>query len=233
MSLLSFSVRVLPFGIGIDHRRHSLVPNGKYHTIFPDISVQAVPINHGIAESGPYTSTAFFIRSNSHPSKREFLFFGDVEPDSVTSSTPKTINVWRKAAPMIPNTLSTIFIECSWLSGREDEMLYGHLTPEHLRDELIALATEVYHSRGGESSASTSRLRPQRKRQKRNPSSDELRGVLTGVRVYIIHCKDQPIPLDGPPTSAREIIVGQVRSLVQAAELGAEILSADQGMHIS
>ncbi|KAJ3983636.1 cAMP phosphodiesterases class-II-domain-containing protein [Lentinula detonsa] len=206
-----------------------LTPNGKYHSVFPDTSVQIVPINHGTTDLGPYSSSAFFIRSDSHPSKREFLFFGDVEPDSITSSTPKIINVWRKAAPMIPNTLSTIFIECSWPSGRPDDMLHGHLTPEHLRDELIALATEVYHFRRSNSSSSS---RPQRKRQKRNAlSADELRGLLTGVRVYIIHCKDQSASVDGPST--RELIAGQVRSLVEAAELGAEILSADQGMYIS
>ncbi|KAJ3728879.1 cAMP phosphodiesterases class-II-domain-containing protein [Lentinula raphanica] len=208
---------------------YSPIPaNGSYHTVFPDVSVQLVPINHGTTDSGPYSSSAFFIRSDSHPSKREFLFFGDVEPDSITSSTPKIINVWRKAAPMIPDTLSTIFIECSWPSGRPDDMLHGHLTPEHLRDELVALATEVYYFRN---SSSRGRLRPQRKRQRRTTlSADELRGLLTGVRVYIIHCKDQSSLDDGP--SIRAIIAGQVRSLVQAAELGAEILSADQGMYI-
>ncbi|KAJ3806602.1 cyclic-AMP phosphodiesterase [Lentinula aff. lateritia] len=207
-----------------------LVPNGKYHTVFPDISVQIVPINHGTTDVGPYSSSAFFIRSDSHPSKREFLFFGDVEPDSVTSATPKIIDVWRRAAPMIPNTLSTIFIECSWPSGRPDDMLHGHLSPEHLRDELVVLATEVYHSRRSSSGASS---RPKRKRQKRNPSvsADELRGLLTGVRIYIIHCKEQSTQVEGPPT--RELIVGQVRALVQATGLGAEILSAKQGMHIS
>ncbi|KAJ4488326.1 cyclic-AMP phosphodiesterase [Lentinula aciculospora] len=206
-----------------------LAPNGKYYTVFPEISVQIVPINHGTTDSGPYSSSAFFIRSDSHPLKREFLFFGDVEPDSITSSTPKIINVWRKAAPMIPNTLSTIFIECSWPSGRPDDMLHGHLNPEHLRDELVALATEVYHSRRSTSGGAS---RPQRKRQKRNPlSSNELRGLLSGVRVYIIHCKDQSSPVHG--SSTQELIAGQVRSLVQAAELGAEILSANQGMHIS
>lgn len=208
----------------------SLVPNGKYHTVFPDISVQIVPINHGTTDVGPYSSSAFFIRSDSHPSKREFLFFGDVEPDSITSATPKIIDVWRKAAPMIPNTLSTIFIECSWPSGRPDDMLHGHLSPEHLRDELVVLATEIYHSRRSSSGGGS---RPKRKRQKRNPSvsADELRGLLTGVRIYIIHCKEQSTQVEGPPT--RELIVGQVRALVQTAGLGAEILSAEQGMYIS
>ncbi|KIK63768.1 hypothetical protein GYMLUDRAFT_40834 [Collybiopsis luxurians FD-317 M1] len=208
-----------------------LVPDGKYHTVFPNISVQAVPINHGTNELGPYASAAFFLRSDSHPSKREFLFFGDVEPDSVASTTTKTINVWRKAAPMIPHTLSTIFIECSWPSGRQDDMLHGHLSPEHLRDELVALATEVYFARRGPSSSQSTSRQPQRKRQKRNPPSHDLRGVLMGVRVYIIHVKDQPAQVHGIPI--REVVVGQVKSLIQEAGLGVEILLADQGMHIT
>ncbi|KAF5391943.1 hypothetical protein D9757_001680 [Collybiopsis confluens] len=207
-----------------------LVPNGKYHPVLPGISVQIVPINHGTNELGHHISAAFFLRCDSHPSKREFLFFGDVEPDSVTAASPKTINVWRKAAPMIPHALSTIFIECSWPSDRRDDMLHGHLSPEHLRDELVALANEVYFSRSGSNAGSSQR--PQRKRQKRNPPSiDQLQGILTGFRVYIIHCKDQSTPQNDVPI--KEVILGQVRSLIEEAGLGAEILSADQGMYIT
>lgn len=61
---------------------------------------------------------------------------------------PQTINLWRTIAPNISSgTLSTLFIECSWPSGRPDSHLYGHLTPEHLHDELVALATEVVKHR--------------------------------------------------------------------------------------
>ena len=56
--------------------------------------------------TGAYESTAFFIRHD--PSEQEFLFFGDVEPDSL-AETPQTINVWRAAAPKIPEKLSYIY----------------------------------------------------------------------------------------------------------------------------
>ena len=70
-----------------------------------------------------------------------------------------------------------------------------------------------------------------RKKHKRNPlSPQELTGALSGVRIYIIHCKadlerkyDQPI---------HEVIAGQVRSLVEKRGLGAEIVAAYQGMSI-
>ncbi|KAK7043747.1 3',5'-cyclic-nucleotide phosphodiesterase pde1 [Paramarasmius palmivorus] len=202
-------------------------PNETYQAIFPDVSVQTVVINHGSNQSGTYESAAFFVRDDI--SKQEFIFFGDVEPDSL-AAVPRTINVWRLAAPRIGHTLSTIFIECSWPSGRPDDCLFGHLNPEHLTNELTALATEVYYHRNSQQTTSKS-VKPQKKRQKRNPPTlGELRGVLDGVRVYIIHCKDQlDEPLDRP---MREVIWEQVKSLMNPLELGVEILSAAPGMHI-
>ncbi|KAJ6618282.1 hypothetical protein B0H10DRAFT_2164196 [Mycena sp. CBHHK59/15] len=84
---------------------------------------------HGHNEAGNYDSAAFFIRYD--PTGHEFLFFGDVEPDSI-SRTPQTINVWLLLA-----------------SARSDDTLYGHLKPEHLVSELEVLATEVVKVRNG------------------------------------------------------------------------------------
>lgn len=104
-------------------------------------------VTHGHNDTtGVYESTAFFLRHD--PSGQELLFFGDVEPNSV-ASRPLTLATWRAAAPMIPETLCAIFIECSWPLGRREDLLYGHLSPEHLADELAALATEVVRVRGG------------------------------------------------------------------------------------
>ncbi|TFY56352.1 hypothetical protein EVG20_g8954, partial [Dentipellis fragilis] len=79
-----------------------------YRNIFRDVSVRMMPLNHGQAQSGPYESSAFFLRHD--PTRQEFLFFGDVEPDSI-SAAPQSIAVWRAAAPMVPDTLSAVFIE--------------------------------------------------------------------------------------------------------------------------
>src|SRR6266566_2851510 len=82
--------------------------NEGYRTIFPDVSVKAMPVWHGKNDTlGDYESTAFFIRHDL--TGQEFLFFGDVSPDSLCeSSKPQTISVWRAAASKIPSTLSTI-----------------------------------------------------------------------------------------------------------------------------
>lgn len=185
----------------------SLPPDNKYHPLSPSLSARSFPLNHGRNPSGTYTSTAFLIRHD--PSAKEFLFFGDLEPDTL-APTPRTIDVWRAVAPKIPSTLSTLFIECSWPLARPIHALYGHLGPEHLVDELEALAREVVLAR-----RSTSR--PVRKRRKPNPE-----GALSGVRVVVMHCKE----------AMAGVILEQVRALVQQRRLGAEVVGATQGMSI-
>ncbi|KAI0282146.1 cAMP phosphodiesterases class-II-domain-containing protein [Russula aff. rugulosa BPL654] len=202
--------------------------NEGYKTIFPDVSVKAMPVSHGKNDTlGDYESTAFFIRHD--PTCQEFLFFGDVSPDSLCeseSSEPQMIAVWRAAAPKIPSKLSTIFIECSWPSGRSDEQLYGHLSPEHLVDELAALAAEVVGVRNAAAASSTAKSNgPKRKKRKRRHSEP-----LAGLRIYIIHCKDDLEHKFSRPIS--HVIRDQVEELVRAKGLGAEILSAEQGMTI-
>jgi cAMP phosphodiesterase len=200
-----------------------------------------MPLSHGKSNSAAnqYESSAFFVRHD--PTSKEFLFFGDVEPDSIAAS-PQTIKVWRAAAPKIPDTLSTIFIECSWASGRKDDLLYGHLTPEHLVAELTALASEVVLARtarrGGKEQVVPQSPRtgsPLRKKPRKGSGSSSasneggLRGALDGLRVHIIHCKDTMENGDRP---IGHLICDQVRDLVQAMGLGAEILPTDQGMRI-
>jgi cAMP phosphodiesterase len=183
-------------------------------------------LNHGRNSLGQYSSSAFFIRHD--PSQREFLFFGDVEPDTVAEK-PRTINVWRAAASKIPDTLSCVFIECSWPSGRKDDLLFGHLNPEHLGNELAALAAEVVKHRMTVRRVESDHS-PARKKQRRSSvtlTPQDLHQALAGVRVYIIHCKDGDT---GSP--ARDIIIEQCRQVVKEKGLGAEVLLASQGMHL-
>ncbi|KAJ7168116.1 cyclic-AMP phosphodiesterase [Mycena crocata] len=199
--------------------------NDAYETLIPNVSVCGFPVSHGHNEAGNYDSSAFFIRYD--PSGHEFLFFGDLEPDALSLS-PQTINVWRAAAPKIPASLSTIFIECSWPSSRSDDMLYGHLKPEHLVTELEVLAREIIKVRNASSST-----RPARKKQRMNPNASppiDVRGALEGLRVFVIHCKDT---LDGAPDRPNQtLIIEQIKTLVEVKGLGVEILAARQGMRI-
>ncbi|KAK0483282.1 cAMP phosphodiesterases class-II-domain-containing protein [Armillaria novae-zelandiae] len=203
------------------------LPSGTYHTIFPSVSVRTFLLNHGLNESkGVYQSSAFFIRHDT--SEKEFLFFGDVEPDSIAKKA-RNKQVWKEAALKIPEVLSTIFIECSWEKGRPDNLLFGHLSPEHLVDELESLAKEVEAVNPQKDSTSSPDSSPQRKKQKRNSLDTGARGVLNGVRIYIIHCKDV---MDGAHIR-RAKIVDEVRKLIELKGLGLQIFAAEQGMHIS
>ncbi|KAI0028358.1 cAMP phosphodiesterases class-II-domain-containing protein [Vararia minispora EC-137] len=201
-----------------------------YTEIIPNISVRVMPISHGWTAdgTGTYDSTAFFVRHI--PTASEFLFLGDVEPDTL-SARPRTHAVWAAAARRIPGSLSTLFIECSWPADRKDQELYGHLSPVHLHAELCALACEVVAVR------TASRMQangggPARKRRRRNPlSAPDVCGALRGLRVFIIHCKDATEDDSERPVTV--LITEQVKALVDADELGAEILHAAQGMRIS
>ena len=215
-----------------------------------------MPVLHGTNDTlGDYESSAFFIRHD--PTGQEFLFFGDVSPDTLASK-PHNIAVWRAAAPKIPSTLSAIFIECSWPSGRPDELLYGHLSPEHFVHELAVLAGEVVALRGNTDAGVAAAAAPtpkgsntgkatddeaqahapprpkRRKMRRRNrsaedgPSSSE---PLAGLRVYITHCKDDLEQKYSRPIC--HVIRDQVEALVRARGLGAEVVCAEQGMTIS
>ncbi|KAL7283169.1 hypothetical protein ACG7TL_002595 [Trametes sanguinea] len=229
-------------------RLSRLSPEDGYVSIADSLSVRTMVVSHGpssptssSSEHPPYESSAFFLRHD--PSARELLFFGDVEPDAL-STHPQNRDVWRTAAPKIPDVLSALFIECSWPHGRPDEQLYGHLSPAHLTEELCNLAREVVASRarsrvtsGDEYSSSSDSERPSiggRKRLRRSDSDVQdidVRGALSGLRVYIIHCKDDLQETYESPI--HEVITGQVRTLVDDRGLGAEIVAVEQGMLIS
>lgn len=216
----------------------TLPADGNYFKINREISVCSMPLTHGLTMTmAIYESTAFFIRNNI--SKEEFLFFGDVEPDSI-SSKPQTIDVWKTAASKIPGTLTAIFIECSWPSGREDKMLYGHLSPQHLVDELVVLAKETYrfnklsepksngdHSEGTQNGPGT---RSRKKKRLNSISLASLRGVLNGLPIYIMHCKGDVDGIYDRPIN--HIIADQVKELLEGKELGVQVIAVEQGMHI-
>ncbi|KAI9067073.1 hypothetical protein FKP32DRAFT_1564511 [Trametes sanguinea] len=228
-------------------RLSRLSPQDGYVPITESLSVRTMVVSHGpssptssSSEHSPYESSAFFLQHV--PSARELLFFGDVEPDAL-SSRPNNRDVWRTAAPKIPAVLSALFIECSWPDGRADEQLYGHLSPAHLTEELCNLAREVVASRvrsrvnpDEDSSSNSDTERPNTRRRKRLRRSDsdvqdvDVRGALAGLRVYIIHCKDDLKETFDRPI--HEVIAGQVRALVDDRGLGAEIIAVEQGMLI-
>ncbi|UZJ57431.1 hypothetical protein CBS101457_006751 [Exobasidium rhododendri] len=101
-----------------------------------------VTISHRHSPSPPaLDSTAFFI-TNTQTGK-DVLFFGDVEPDSISQS-PRNKKVWTHAAlKYVEGNLNTIFLECSFPAAHPTEHLYGHLSVNFLFDELRSLSRLV------------------------------------------------------------------------------------------
>ncbi|KAG8863742.1 3',5'-cyclic-nucleotide phosphodiesterase pde1 [Tulasnella sp. 330] len=219
-------------------------PQGAYTIVAPDISTRAMPITHGVCShnsDNAYESSAWFVRNDKTGS--EFLYFGDVEPDSI-SNKPRTHSVWKAAAAKIlSGKLNTIFLECSWRSDRPNAMLFGHLSPPHVLDELRNLATEVKtheerpklapRPRPSLFSIILSALGIASKPQKLPPPSpplpdSQLLGALKGIRLIVTHCKSSPEAFPDGATIA-DVICEEIRSLTDAVGLGVTIVAAKQG----
>lgn len=93
------------------------------------------------SRASSHTTTTYTNKST------EILIFGDVEPDSLSSS-PRTQLIWNEAAPKVAaGILRGIFIECSYTDAQADAVLFGHLAPRHVVAELSALADTVEQER--------------------------------------------------------------------------------------
>jgi cAMP phosphodiesterase len=114
----------------------------KYHyvTLMPEqeiaadrtpLYVRAWPLSHG----KPYESTAFLIRSGDN----YLLYLGDTGADTIEQSDRLHI-LWEGIGPLIKaGKLKAIFIETSFPNEQPDKLLFGHLTPRLLMQEIQAL----------------------------------------------------------------------------------------------
>jgi cAMP phosphodiesterase len=150
-------------------------------------------------------STAYFIRTESTLTtpKREILIFGDVEPDSLSLS-PRTALIWAEAAPKIAaGILTGIFIEVSYTNAQGDAVLFGHLAPRHLLNELVNLADLVKESKK-EHEREREEARQTRKR-KRASKSDTLHidaplSERKAKAIQMAKCVDTPFQAMAPYT---------------------------------
>lgn len=95
------------------------------------MQVKAFPLSHG----EPYQSTAFLIRSGD----AYLLYLGDTGADTIEHAG-KLQQLWQVAGPLIKaGRLHAIFIETSFPNSQPETLLFGHLTPYLLMDELQRL----------------------------------------------------------------------------------------------
>ncbi|THV55099.1 hypothetical protein BGAL_0014g00290 [Botrytis galanthina] len=202
-----------------------------------------------------YTSSACFIHDIA--SGNEILIWGDVEPDSL-SLFPRNKQVWQDAAPKIAaGILKGIFIECSYDDSRPDDLLFGHLTPRYVVEELKILAAETekcredLRRRGSDRASSsispTGNLDMLRKpitiREKDKKSHPPLAtsanyisshgrafgsGVLKGVKIIIIHVKDKLDDKEDP----RVNILKELREYEEEFNFGCDFVVSEKGMSV-
>ena len=75
------------------------------------------------------------------------LYFGDTGSDRVENST-KLASVWKAIEPKIKyGKLKAIMLEVSFPNSQPEKLLFGHLTPNLMNEELKNLAKEVGQSK--------------------------------------------------------------------------------------
>lgn len=88
-----------------------------------------------LSHSSPYKSSAFLIRYN----KDYVLYLGDTGADTIEKSN-RLRELWQSIAPLVKEKkLKGIFIEVSFPDEQPDNLLFGHLTPRLLMNEMKVL----------------------------------------------------------------------------------------------
>jgi 3',5'-cyclic-nucleotide phosphodiesterase len=97
------------------------------------LAVTAFQLSH----SNPYKSTAFLVSSSG----AYLLYLGDTGADT-TEHTNNLYLLWQLIAPLIKEKkLKAIFIEVSFDNTQPDKLLFGHLTPRLLLQEMDILGS--------------------------------------------------------------------------------------------
>jgi hypothetical protein len=159
-----------------------------------------------------YDSSAYFIRDIT--SGREVLIFGDVEPDSISLS-PRNGVIWGEAAPkIVAGHLAAIFIECSYDDSRAEDLLFGHMAPRYLIEELKELAAQVRKFRKGDkeskkrkriSNGDGLRRRSTRSLPKETPISPRTQIPLPAFEYEVTQSDGIEDVTDGEPSTSQEL----------------------------
>ncbi|WP_106916109.1 3',5'-cyclic-nucleotide phosphodiesterase [Chryseobacterium aurantiacum] len=92
-----------------------------------------------LSHVNPYKSSAALVRNDEH----YLLYLGDTGADRVEKSD-KLNNLWNNIAPLVKKRqLNTILIEVSFPNSQPENLLFGHLTPNLLTEELTKLKEKI------------------------------------------------------------------------------------------
>ncbi|MCJ7935745.1 MAG: 3',5'-cyclic-nucleotide phosphodiesterase [Chryseobacterium sp.] len=115
---------------------------GKYHYTELqegiEIPAQKTPFfltAYELSHVNPYKSSAVLVRYDGH----HLLYLGDTGADRIERSD-RLNTLWNDIAPLIKKgQLNTILIEVSFPNSQPENLLFGHLTPNLLLEELNKL----------------------------------------------------------------------------------------------
>ncbi len=111
---------------------NTLTPGEEQPLQHTPLAVTAFQLSH----SAPYKSTAFLVRNNN----AYLLYLGDTGADTIEHANNLQL-LWQQVAALIKDKkLKALFIEVSFDNAQPDKLLFGHLTPSLLMQELTVLA---------------------------------------------------------------------------------------------
>lgn len=113
------------------YQYHRMLEKKSYKIPETDLHLTGFPLSH------PVPSAAVWLHNNSGYS---ILYLGDTGPDSIEGNNHLK-NLWKAVGNELKNgKLKAILIEVSFTNSQPDTMLFGHLTPTYLAEELQQLA---------------------------------------------------------------------------------------------
>ncbi len=115
---------------------------GKYHynelqegTEIPAPKTPFFITGYELSHVNPYKSSAALVRKDDH----YLLYLGDTGADRIEKSD-RLDHLWNTIAPLVKKRqLNTILIEVSFPNSQPEHLLFGHLTPNLLIEELSKL----------------------------------------------------------------------------------------------
>lgn len=95
--------------------------------------------SHRLAHPHDYASTAFLLEYKGD----YVLYFGDTSPDALEKEK-HLAHIWKRVAPLVrEGKLRALLLECSVPDADSAQVVYGHLNPHLLLQEMQQLQREV------------------------------------------------------------------------------------------
>lgn len=95
---------------------------------------------YSLCHSCPNESSAFLVKNKDS----YLLYFGDTGADRIEESEKIQV-IFKEISELIKqNQLKAIFLEASFPNNRDEKLLFGHLKPSLIEEELSKLAKMIY-----------------------------------------------------------------------------------------